>query len=272
MQGITATIETITPETARQYLALKARNRPLKKEHVARLAADMQAGRWDMTGEAIKFNGTSLVDGQHRLEACVKSGCEFTTLVVRGLNTAAAKVMDSGVKRGVADAMRMFGDSPIPSANQVAACARIVMCIKRRPDTPTAAYSQLTQAEMIAEIESNLDRYVEAARYGNGFKKWGAASAAGALAILALEAGYSQQQLDEYHRHISDGVGLDANHPCLTYRNWIGKRPVRASTDAWTYLSAHIKCFSAFANQRSLQKLYTWTTGSPFPALEPAAK
>ncbi|MGA0894619.1 MAG: hypothetical protein ACO3S5_08330 [Ilumatobacteraceae bacterium] len=269
---ITATIETITPQAAQQYLANQTRNRPVKKLHVARLAADMQAGRWDMTGEAIKFNGSTLIDGQHRLRACVESGCEFTTLVVRGLNTDAAKVMDIGVKRGVSDAIRMFGDDQLPNTVTVAACARLIMSLRLRPDNPIAAYSIVTHAEIVAEIESNVDKYNDAARYGLSFKAWGSSTAAAALAILATESGYSYEQLRRYYENINFGVGLAANDPCLTYRNWISKRPMRARVDAWTYLSAHVKCFGAFTHGRTLQKLYTWTGGStPFPTLESAA-
>lgn len=270
-QTITAAIETITPETAKHYLTRQARNRPVKKGHVARLAADMKAGRWDMTGEAIKFNGSTLIDGQHRLVACVESDCAFTTLVVRGLSTDAAKVMDIGVKRGVSDAIRMFGTNQVPNTVTVAACARIIMSLRLRPDTPTAAYSMVTHAEIVGEIESNLDEYNSAARYGMLFKSWGSSSSAAALAMLATESSYSYEQLQQYYEHVSSGVGLNANDPCLTYRNWISKRPMRARIDAWTYLSAHIKCFGAFTHGRTLQKLYTWNGGStPFPILEPA--
>lgn len=270
MTGITATIETITPETARQYLADKARNRSIKKGHVARLAADMQAGRWNMTGEAIKFNGHALIDGQHRLEACVISGCEFTTLVVRGVSHEAAKLMDIGVKRGVADVVGMFGDVEMPNTNTVAACARLVMSLRLRPDTPTAAYKTITHAEMVCEIEGSLDAYLAASRYGKSFRNWGSASSAAALMMVANAAGYSQQQLDDYHTRISTGAGLEPNHPCLTFRNWISARPSRSKVEPFVFLSAHIKCFGAFAHERPLQKLYVWRVNTPFPALEPA--
>lgn len=271
-QTITATIETITPQTAEQYLANQGINRVPKKGHIARLAADMKAGRWDMTGEAIKFNGSTLIDGQHRLRACIESGCEFTTLVVRGLSTDAAKVMDQGVKRGVSDALRMFGNNQTPNTVTVAACARIMMSLRLRPDTPTAAYNMITHAEIVAEVEANLDQYTEAARYGMLFKSWGSSSSAAALAMLATDSGYSYEQLRQYYENVNLGVGLTANDPCLTYRNWISKRPMRARVDAWTYLSAHVKCFGAFAHGRTLQKLYTWTGGStPFPTLERVA-
>jgi len=272
MKDLDTKTETITPEKAAEYLALMEGNRKKKPKAIRLYAADMAAGRWELNGEAIKFNGRRLVDGQNRLHACIRSGSAFRTLVVRGVDERATRTMDNGVKRGVADAMHMFSDSALPNANTVAACARLVMALRVRPDNPVAAYSDFTQAQSVMEIEGNLEAYVDAGQYGKRFTGWAPASASAALMLLARDADYSQWQLDDYREKIVHGIGLSESHPCLTYRNWKAKHPVRGKVDAWTYLSAHVKCFGAFAHGRSLQKLYTWSTGSPFPVLERVAK
>lgn len=268
---MTATVELITPKVAATYLENQERNRFVNKSHVARLAADMANGNWMMTGESIKFNGESLIDGQHRLHACIASGQSFVTLVVRGIPADSHKAMDSGLKRTVGDAIRMFGNIEIPNTNVVAAAARLILAIEHRPDNPEGA-KDLTHAEMVLEIEANPDLYIAAGRYGRTLKNWGSAASAAALYVLARRAGYSEEMLESYAANLISGAGLPPQHPCLTYRNWIARKPPRSSYRPLALLSAHIKTFDAYAHARSNQKLYVWTGKSPFPTLEPSTR
>ena len=269
--NITATVELITPKMAAAYLDGQVRNRPVNKWHVERLAADMANGNWMMTGESIKFNDEALIDGQHRLHACIKSGQAFRTLVVRGVPADSHKALDSGFKRTVADAVRMFGETEIPNTNLVAAAARAVLSIEHRPDNPKGARA-LTQAEMVREIESNADLYIAAGRYGRKLKLWGSGAAAGALYVLARRAGYSEEMLEHYATDIITGAGLPSQHPCLTFRNWIARKPPRASYQLYALLSAHIKTFDAYSHARTFGAIYVWTGKTPFPMLEPATR
>lgn len=92
--------KTITPEIAVAMLATNAMNRPLSPAHVARLAGSMQRGEWELNGATIKVAETGrLLDGQHRLTACVESGRPFTTLVVSGLPESSFATIDQ-ISRG----------------------------------------------------------------------------------------------------------------------------------------------------------------------------
>ena len=100
---ITTTIETITPQVAEEYLKHNTKNRYGCKGNphvIAALAEDMKAGLWKLNGEPIIFaNDNTLVDGQHRLFACVNAGVAFTTLVVRGVDGDAFSTVDIGLPR-----------------------------------------------------------------------------------------------------------------------------------------------------------------------------
>jgi len=101
---------TITPSEAKELLKGNNRNRPIKKHHVKRLAEDMSAGKWAFNGIPIVFNGRLLIDGQHRLMACVASGRPFDTLVVNGVDADAFVTIDTGVKRSGADTLATKGE------------------------------------------------------------------------------------------------------------------------------------------------------------------
>jgi predicted nucleic acid-binding Zn ribbon protein len=71
-----ASIVYVTPEMAERWLGHNKVNRNLRNRRVDQFARDMRSGRWQLTGEAIKFGKSgNLIDGQHRLWAVIESGC-----------------------------------------------------------------------------------------------------------------------------------------------------------------------------------------------------
>lgn len=103
-------VETITPEIAQTYLSRSNGNRPLKDAKVASYARDMLRGAWKENGESIIFgSNNALLDGHHRLTACVKSHTTFRSLVVRGVSPDANKTIDMGASRTIGDALSFHG-------------------------------------------------------------------------------------------------------------------------------------------------------------------
>jgi hypothetical protein len=95
--GLTATIVTVTPKLAGEWMESNEKNRHIRDRLVVKYARDMSAGNWSLTGEAIKFDTEGcLVDGQHRLLAVILSGVSLQMLVVCGVERAAQTVMDTG--------------------------------------------------------------------------------------------------------------------------------------------------------------------------------
>jgi hypothetical protein len=108
--SLIVTVETITPETAAAYLKHNKVNRRIRPNRVNVLAGAMKRGEWMLTHQGIAFDSEgNIIDGQHRLLACVKSGVAFTVCVTRNLPNAAFSVMDQGDRRTHADALRADG-------------------------------------------------------------------------------------------------------------------------------------------------------------------
>jgi len=117
-------VKTITPEIAAVMLQSNPENRPVKQTHVQQLARDMAAGRWQLNGDAIRLNGDgSLIDGQHRLHACVISNAPFQSIVISGLPHEVRATIDGGVKRTYGDRLSMRN---VPNANTVAAAITLM--------------------------------------------------------------------------------------------------------------------------------------------------
>lgn len=115
-------LETITPGMARKWLETMVSNRPLSEAKSLEYAIEMEAGKWVLNGETIKFNGSgALFDGQHRLQACILAEKSFKSLVVRGIEDKMAfATVDVGKMRSGGD---IFGLAGYKDQNNAAACA-----------------------------------------------------------------------------------------------------------------------------------------------------
>lgn len=127
--AISFNIETITPEVASRLLESNTRNRSVRRLQVDKYTADMALGRWfDATAEPIKVaaDGT-LLDGQHRLMACVKSNTPFVATVARGLPAEAMEFLDSGEARDAGDVLSINGHR---NSHQLSAAASTLLDMK----------------------------------------------------------------------------------------------------------------------------------------------
>ena len=120
-------ILTITPALAASLLASSNGNRPTKAAKVQAYARDMASGRWMTNGESIiiDVNG-SLIDGHHRLKACVSAELPFQSIVVWGAPTDAQKTIDMGASRSSSDALSFYGHK---NTNQLVCIVRTLMSI-----------------------------------------------------------------------------------------------------------------------------------------------
>lgn len=153
-------VMTVDPELAQAWLDRNQHNRGMRWRLVAQYARDMSAGRWQLTGEPVKFDHSgNLLDGQHRLQAVVEANAVVPMLVVWGLSPATQQVMDTGAKRTTADALGLAGHH---STHALAATARLCMEWEEgrlaRPTTSDRhARGNYTHTEILAFIERNDD-------------------------------------------------------------------------------------------------------------------
>lgn len=115
----------VTPEMASEWLVKNTNNRRLVKGHVESLEAVLYRGEWMLNGETIKFSTDGrLIDGQHRLHACVNSGIGFWTYVAYGVNADAFDTIDTNIRaRKASDILSVHGKE---NATHLAACVKIL--------------------------------------------------------------------------------------------------------------------------------------------------
>jgi len=240
---LTVSVEQITPGVSAEWLAVNTHNRKHRPKLVEKYARDMQANQWQANGSTIVFSKDGvLLDGQHRLMACVKSGTPFVSIVVRGVDVDAMRTVDSGAARTAGDAFNLEGEV---NANALAAAVRfswlwgnhgamwtrvapthqeLAAFLARWPETRTA----------VAIARANKDNSVAVPT-----------SALAAFALNALRATGDEDMVRSFVSGIRTG-SMDKEHPTFVlfrlFVNWGQQKGVHRKPAA--YLALIVKCWN----------------------------
>lgn len=119
----------ISPEQAAKWIAIdSSHNRPIARGVVKQYAEDMVNDRWKLNGETIKISVTGRVlDGQHRLRACIKAEVPFVSSVVFGLSDDVFDTVDRGYTRSAAQLFAIAGEK---NASLVSGSLRILYALQ----------------------------------------------------------------------------------------------------------------------------------------------
>jgi len=178
----------------------------------------MKAGRWDVNGETIKFNGKQLIDGQHRLQACIEADVAFAAVVVRGIDADAMHI-DRGMPRTIG---QWLSHAKIKNAHNVAAIAR--MCVAHEKGlwkTRSWGYACITDSEVV-DFASQHHEAINASLWTSKEPKNGISKSI-LTAVLFLGSGKSDATKNataEWFRDkIITGSDINENDAVLHLRN-----------------------------------------------------
>jgi hypothetical protein len=116
-------IENITPQRAMEMLGNAFEGqRNLRNSYVARLANEMASGQWRLSPDCLVVIKGQLANGQHRLNAVIKSHKACPFVVMSSNDDELYKVIDCGMKRTLADALMHT-----KNANSVASAATWIL-------------------------------------------------------------------------------------------------------------------------------------------------
>jgi pterin-4a-carbinolamine dehydratase len=212
-QGIVTRVESITPGDAERYLKLNLNNRPVSIKRVNTLADAIRRGEWKITGESIKFCPDGyLLDGQHRLHACVLAGLPVNTCVTRNVPKASFDAMDQGASRTAAQILAIKG---VKNYSHVASAVRTAMLIEANPNNPVFS-TIVTPQQVEAYLHKNagIEQWVQKSR---GCKLVSDSPVVAALAYLFSKK--NPALANEFVERLIDGANLVQHHPIVTLRD-----------------------------------------------------
>jgi len=129
-----AVLMTITPEMAKAWLGdMFTYQRKLKRLKQQQFAKDIATGKWKVNGETIIISNETkpkVLDGQHRLRACIQVDMPFRSWVITGMDPLKYDSMDQGTARSTVDLLdidsKVAGrESSIRNIAKVAATAAL---------------------------------------------------------------------------------------------------------------------------------------------------
>lgn len=145
----------ITPEHAQDLLNANEGNRTIRSRRVHQYAADMAAGRWTASHDMICVDPDGrLLNGQHRLNAVVQSGCTVRFAVQWNTPENAMPNMDTGAARSAGDALRWEGETNAQLAASVCKLALLWTTGRIYRDNRVQAVSHM---EIVDFLSGNPD-------------------------------------------------------------------------------------------------------------------
>jgi hypothetical protein len=258
-RSVCAIVETITPEMAKDIWECRNKhNRQAMDSVVAKYARDMKEGRWKLSGQPIIFDRASrLLDGHHRIKACMLAQVPFETLVVRGAEPEAVTVQDIGVPRTAAHVAHMIG---VASAKDACAIARLVL-IHRRGGIQKLNNPDLhpTKTEVV-EFACACVALDKSGKVGRRAFKVMPPAPAGFLQVDTAGA-------DRFFELLISGIALSKDSPIWLLRERLQAEKLKKSKLQAVYLYAlSIKAWNAFIAGKKVGVL-RWTTEELFPAI-----
>lgn len=152
-------VVSITPEYAEHLLmGYNDGNRPLARRDWEAYKRDMEAGRWALTGEAIVLDkGGKLLDGQHRLTACMIAKVPFQTVLITGVDRSAFARMGTGRKRRASEAFAIRG---LQNTKVLQAAAKMVWTYEGGSLAQTKYYPTNAELDAVIDRHPKLTEYV----------------------------------------------------------------------------------------------------------------
>lgn len=240
-------------------------NRNLSERHVNRLARDMANGVFVYNGDNIRFasDGT-LLDGQHRLAAIVKSDVALDLGVVWNLPNSTQDTMDDGRKRTMANVLELSGEGY--KAKTVASILRRLVMLERGSLRNTGFAP--TKREMQAYLDAHPDVQDSAAmaeHVRNGQAVRCAASTLGLAHYLFAQK--DRAAANEFFTLLRTGAGLEAGNPILVLRNRLSiEGSTRLASEQPEVLAWFIKAWNAWRQGKRI-KILRHKAGEAFPVV-----
>jgi hypothetical protein len=270
----------VDPELATKWLGYNTHNRNPRPMVVTGYTDAMKNGMWLNDIDPIAFAGMLtgrgksspvLLNGQHRLLALVNADVTLPFIVIEGLQLVDQVEMDAGVKRQLADQIRLYKDIAYPV--EVAAVLRLTYAYEYdlMRSRSVIGYGTLLQ---YLDKHPDLPYSIKPAKklwqaIGGRVSVWGACH----YILNQIDEAQIAEEVEEFFNQLETGENLTAGSPVLALRSQM----IQASTTrarkshplSQTVLMALVfKAWNAWRDGTTIQTL-SWRGGGKNPEAFP---
>jgi hypothetical protein len=224
---------TVTPEEARLWLDTKrSKNRSISENAVLKYTQQMREGKWVDNGKGLVFGSSGqLLDGQHRLTACVRANKPFETTITWGVPDEYFDTIDDCNTRSMSDVLHIRGEA---NPNLLSAGLRFLWLYVRGEiehkdlRRGVIATKQLLQAtlEKNPKIRQSVKYYALLKSRPGGLL----ISAGMAIGLHYLFSLVDEKKADEFFNRLQSGLELTEDNPVYILRNRLISAQKEAST------------------------------------------
>ena len=266
---ITASFEKITPAQAKVYLGNNPNYRKLSERRAKNLARIIKGGGWEENGQSIIFgqNG-ELIDGQHRLGACVVSGVAIWSVVVWGVK------FSNEIDR---NQPRRFSDSLYAKKyKNVTSLAAVINKQWRMENGILDDVSMCLKTPSITELWDAFERHPRLEHYTKKAKRSSAMIADSIMGFLYYQFSLiNKDAADLFVDHLVSGENMKARDPIMKLRERLTKdkltRNVSKKISTIEKMAIIIKAWN-FWRQGTLIVLLAYRPVGPQPESFPEIK
>lgn len=237
--------ELITPEIAAEMLKANTSNyRVLSESVVSRYVKDLQAGLWTYTTATIAFTSSGvLVDGQHRLNAIIRSGVSVWCFVLRNLPAefTCDPNQDKGKMRSVAVYLSHEG---LKNTNTVCAAIRVLDRLANTGKTSRFGGNTATDSQVLKCVEfmpGSFFDWVDTICAATAVKRIYACSVI--VAFFYLAARHDEQEAIKFFDILARRTDASSLHPANALREQVLSN--RKLIDANKFLALAFSAFTA---------------------------
>jgi len=269
------TTETITPIQAKKMLESNRSNRKVNQERVKSLAQQIKDGKYIMPPDAIAFDREGrLINGQHRLYACVMANIAIQSIVYRNADEKVFMITDIGMRKTGGHALSTMGYT---NTTNLSGLARYVYLIETTPENNQwwTNMSAVSPGDIVSTIESfpDLQSQVRVALNLTSKKKVmrlrTSPTPIGLALHLAAQAG-QYDAMEEFLTTAASGAGIEDGSPELALVRYLTRNGDMAGTNMGEQMACVLACtlkaYIAKQNGKSIQVL-SWRPTDTYPRL-----
>ena len=225
----------ISPKQANKLLTNNPVNRTLSSATVNQYVEDIRTNKWMMNGDTIRvynhkghkglaIEDHQLIDGQHRLTACVKANKPIDCIIVTVDTPEVFKTIDTGLKRSPAHVLSILGKK---NCNALAATLALIKKMDEGGLKDCSLGGSSAARILNHEVEDLLGAYPgieDSVSYANSrkkdFKTRPAAMGVVHYKLCKIDQGLAEEFLDSFH----SGASLPLKSPIYQLREAIRKK------------------------------------------------
>jgi len=255
-ESIKTKIMTITPELSESWLKKNMTNRPFNQSSCLKLMDQLITKSWYVSNDAICFDRDgNLLNGQHRLTACINTGINFECMVMRGLDRKSFNIMDTGYKRTASD---ILGANKIECPKVKSTLIKFAIEYKSgRFMCDSTNKTKITNQIILDFYDKNKQKVEDASSVGQFVSKNNKSFASGIIGAFAFIFNeIDKESCALFFEQFANGENLKSGDPVLILRQQLFKNTSsktkysKGTTYAWVIL-----CWNDFRANKKIKSI-----------------